>query len=433
MIDRYSGADISCRISCFDAETLVARPVKSSPHSPVFRLLLGDMQARLRDGVTPAWVLAPLRLFLGVTFVYAGMQKLTDPQFFKRSAPGYIGKQILVFAHGTPLHGFLLHVAEPHAVAFGLVVALGEIAIGLGTLLGLLLRPAAFFGALVSLVFFLSASWRVYPYFYGADIVFLFGWITLILADPAACGWPALDVYAVPALRARLPRAWAPRFDRVSATLLGVGSRPEATPAPASAPATTTSRVTRTTAVATTRAGARGVPARSRGGPTRHSASRREFLRGAATGGAGMLILAWLWSITHHGNATSSGGSGSVATTTATDATASATGGSGSGNVIAQVSQVAANDSTSFTVPTSGDPGVLVHLSNGQFVAFDATCTHAGCPVRYDPSSKFLLCPCHGAAFDPANNAAVVQGPADTPLLPVSIHVDNATGAITLA
>ncbi|MGH2486915.1 MAG: TQO small subunit DoxD, partial [Ktedonobacterales bacterium] len=148
------------------------------------------MKTRARAGMTPAWVLAPLRLFFGITFIYAGVQKLTDPQFFKKSAPGYIGKQILAFAHGTPLHGFLLHIAEPHAVAFGVIVALGEMAIGLGTLTGILFRLAAVFGALLSLVFFLSASWRVYPYFYGADIVFVFGWITLILAQPAACGWP---------------------------------------------------------------------------------------------------------------------------------------------------------------------------------------------------------------------------------------------------
>ena len=399
------------------------------------------MRARLRTGTAPAWVLAPLRLFLGVTFVYAGIQKLTDPQFFKRTAPGYIGKQILVFAHGTPLHGFLLHIAEPHAVAFGLVVALGELAIGLGTLTGLLLRPAACFGALVSLVFFLSASWRVYPYFYGADIVFLFGWITLILADPVACGWPALDVYAVPALRERLPHGWVPGFDRLSAVVLGVGPEPEAAPVLPSAhaspttPTTPPPRATRAPAGASTRTGRRGAPSRSQVSPARRTASRREFLRGAATGGVGMLILAWLWSLTHHGSAptpTSSGGSGSVATSTpAANATSSVTG-SASG-AIAEVSQVSTNNSASFTIPSSGDPGVLVHLSNGQFVAFDATCTHAGCPVSYDPSSKLLLCPCHGAAFDPANSAAVVQGPADTPLLPVAIHVDNATGAITLA
>src|SRR5690242_9255851 len=51
-------------------------------------------------------VLLPLRLFLGITFVYAGFQKLTDPQFFNRSAAGFIGKQIIAFAHGSPIHDF---------------------------------------------------------------------------------------------------------------------------------------------------------------------------------------------------------------------------------------------------------------------------------------------------------------------------------------
>ena len=90
------------------------------------------------------------------------------------------------------------------------------------------------------------------------------------------------------------------------------------------------------------------------------------------------------------------------------------------------------NSSVSFTLPSTGDPGVLIHLKSGQFVAYDATCTHAGCPVGYDPGSQLLLCPCHGAAFDPAKNGAVVQPPANTPLTPVNIDVDNATGNITL-
>jgi len=99
--------------------------------------------------------------------------------------------------------------------------------------------------------------------------------------------------------------------------------------------------------------------------------------------------------------------------------------------VIAQVNQVPVNSSAQFTVTSSGDPGVLIHLNNGQFVAFDAVCTHAGCIVSYDPGSKLILCPCHGAVFDPSKGAAVVQGPAPTPLISVPIKVDTAKGTIS--
>jgi uncharacterized membrane protein YphA (DoxX/SURF4 family) len=151
-----------------------------------------------RQVALPSWVLLPLRLFLGVTFVYAGLQKLTDPHYFRPSAPGYIGRQITGFAHDSPIGGFLLHVAVPHATMFGALVAYGELALGLATLAGFLMRLAACAGLLLSLIFFLSASWRVYPYFYGADIVF-------VLAGSRSClrgRWPV----ACPRSTRRWPR-----------------------------------------------------------------------------------------------------------------------------------------------------------------------------------------------------------------------------------
>jgi thiosulfate dehydrogenase [quinone] large subunit len=102
-------------------------------------------------------------------------------------------------------------------------------------------------------------------------------------------------------------------------------------------------------------------------------------------------------------------------------------------DVIAQISSVPVNSSTTFTLSSNGDPGILVHLNNGQFVAFDAACTHAGCPVDYDPASQQLVCPCHGAAFDPAKDAAVLNGPAQTPLPSVKITVNKDAGTISLS
>ena len=67
-------------------------------------------------------------------------------------------------------------------------------------------------------------------------------------------------------------------------------------------------------------------------------------------------------------------------------------------------------------MPQTGDPGVVVGLGGNQVAAYDAVCTHAGCTVQYDPGQKLLICPCHGAEYDPAHQAQVVAGPAPSPL-----------------
>src|SRR5881392_1085821 len=99
-----------------------------------------------RPVVTPAQALLPLRAFLGATFVYAGVQKLSDPGFLHPGASTYIGSQLRGFAQGTP-GGFLLRTfALPHAQLAGVAVALTEIGVGLLVLLGLATRAAAIVG-----------------------------------------------------------------------------------------------------------------------------------------------------------------------------------------------------------------------------------------------------------------------------------------------
>lgn len=80
-------------------------------------------------------------------------------------------------------------------------------------------------------------------------------------------------------------------------------------------------------------------------------------------------------------------------------------------------------DTHNFT-SKAGTPAVLFKTNNGVF-AYSAVCTHEGCTVQYNTASKHLQCGCHGAVFDPANNAKVLGGPTKTPLAKIKVAVQG--------
>lgn len=330
------------------------------------------MNARMDNPVTiiPGAfdALLPLRLFIGATFVYAGLDKLTDPAFFDAGAPTSIGQQLAGYVRtGTPLSWLLTNLAIPHATFFGALIALGELWVGLATLAGLLTRLAALGGLALSLTFYLTSSWTISPYFMGPDLPYALGWLTLLLAGPSAL---SLDAYVFGAVRDA--RKGRPEPD---VRLQRAGP-----------------------------AGGRLLP-------------RRSAVHGigavvALLAGGGLL-----------------GGIARLLTPTRTDGVAAKPGSGGTsipagGALIGSVKTVPSNSARPFTDPRTGDPAVLIHLNNGGFVAYSAVCTHAGCTVAYDSARGELVCPCHGSIYDPRHGARVVAGPAPRPLPVVPVRVD---------
>jgi thiosulfate dehydrogenase (quinone) large subunit len=316
----------------------------------------------LGRAVTPATALLPLRAFLGVTFVYGGIQKLSDPGFLHAGSSSYIGTQLHGFAAGTPGGVILRAFATPHPRLAGVGVALVEIAVGLLTLTGLLTRVAAAVGLALNLLLFLSASWKTSPYFLGSDIVFVFAWLPFVLAG--AGGQPALDH--------RLAGRAAPRA--------ATRGRPE----PAGA-------LNRRQALARA-LGATGVA-------TLAIAGIASLLKGHYRGGSAVSSLrgSGPQRASHHRTQTQ-GGRARVPTG------AVRLGPSGS---------LAPNHGALYRDPTTGSADVVVRQADGALSAMSAICTHAGCEVQYD--GRALICPCHGSVFS-ARTGAVEQGPASIPL-----------------
>lgn len=287
----------------------------------------------------------PLRLFLGLTLVYAGLQKIADPGFLRPGASTYIGTQLQSFAAHSPIVFLINWLALPFPQATGVAVIAAELLIGVLVLIGLATRWAAAAGALLSFIFFLTASWTVQPYFLGSDSIYTVAWVTLAIVGDQG-------VFTARRLLSRDSGA---------------------------------------------RAGDSADPAR-----------RRMLLEL----GAGAVALVWLLAVLPR-------------------IRASTPAPSPTGTRIGSIADIQTRGSLTFTDPESGDSAIALRLTNGNVVAFDSVCTHAGCVVNYDPSQRLLVCPCHGAAFDPARAAAVVAGPAPAPLAEVKVQVAQDGGIYT--
>ena len=338
-----------------------------------------DLPWRDRFSVS-GWALLPLRLFLGFTLLYAGLLKLTDPNYFDATSSSSVQAQMLLAIKRSPI-SLLISQAAEHATLSGLVIAVGEVAVGISVLLGLWSRLGALGGFLLSLSFFLTVSWGTSPYFFGPDIVFMAAFVPLMLAGDGG-------VWSVGALiRARTMRE------------AGLVAGSIAQVAPADLAVVDRRVLLRTGGVAV---GA-GVLALVVGGVARTFGGRSasETAGGAATTSPSPSPSA----------KPSTSSSAKPTATSSPSASASATA-KPVGTKIGAATDVPVGTAFSFDAP-DGNPAYVVQPAAGTYLAYSRVCPHQGCSVDF--TGQEFACPCHGAVFAEGTGDAI-SGPARSPL-----------------
>lgn len=66
-------------------------------------------------------------------------------------------------------------------------------------------------------------------------------------------------------------------------------------------------------------------------------------------------------------------------------------------------------------------PGILLRISETEYRAFAATCTHLDCIVQYRDDKRMIWCACHNGLFDLSGRN--VSGPPPRPLEQYQINV----------
>ena len=122
-----------------------------------------------------------LRLWLGITWIYAGWDKASDGGFLSRGSSTFIGTQLSGYSTQSPLGAGVFNKLIEHSIQVGLLVMVGEFAIGLATLLWVAPTLAAFAGFSMSLSLWLASSFHVSPYFLASDTAYAVLWLSYLM------------------------------------------------------------------------------------------------------------------------------------------------------------------------------------------------------------------------------------------------------------
>jgi thiosulfate dehydrogenase [quinone] large subunit len=168
------------------------------------RLLIQDppVAQLLFQSTLASWLWLIVRVFVGYQFLEAGWHKLNTPAWVDGSGQGILGfwkGALATSSSGQPVitydwyRAFIQFLVNSNAAGwFSYIIVGGELAVGLGLVLGAFVGIAAFGGLLMNMAFLLAGTVSVNP------ILALLGML-LILAWKNA-GYIGLDRFLLPIL-----------------------------------------------------------------------------------------------------------------------------------------------------------------------------------------------------------------------------------------
>ena len=166
-------------------------PQEQFPEPTIARFFLGS------SGAAALWFV--VRMNVGAQWLIAGWEKVQSPLWGTNGTAlkGFVNGAIAKTAGPNPsvqgwyanfLHNFVL----PNVGLFSFLVTWGEVAVGLGLLLGALTGIAAGFGVLMNLNYVLAGTVSINPILGTFALFLCFAW--------RVCGWIGLDRWLLPAL-----------------------------------------------------------------------------------------------------------------------------------------------------------------------------------------------------------------------------------------
>ena len=166
-------------------------PTEQFPEPTISKFFTGS------TGSSALWFV--VRMYVGAEWLLAGWEKVLSPVWGTsgKALSGFVAGALAKSSGANPavqgwyasfLHTFVL----PGAGFFSFIVTWGEVAVGLGLLLGILTGVAAGFAVLMNLNYLLAGTLSINPILGMVGLFLVFSW--------RVCGWIGLDNWLLPAL-----------------------------------------------------------------------------------------------------------------------------------------------------------------------------------------------------------------------------------------